>query len=335
MARIIGNLVPEDDGLHPLGPEPTFNESMYFNFFDTRRSLGGFVRLGNRANEGHAEGTVCLYLPARPDRAARHTPGRVLFMFQRPAIRDNAAFDAGGLRFEVLEPTERVRTVYEGPALELEDARAMADPGRAFRESPKRRVRLDLLHEAAGPLYGSAGHADDRTPADQQFARAHYEQHMHVTGTLEIEGELHEIDGYGLRDHSWGPRTWQAIHSYEWLTMNFGPDFGAMVSVIQRDPAGESVRRGGVLVRGGELEPIVDARVEADYGANGLYHEKVRATVRTAKGEELAIEGEVTGFIPLRNRREGRVTHIGEGMTRWRVGDRVGYGLSEFLRQVT
>jgi hypothetical protein len=334
LARIIGNLAPEDDGLHPLGPESNFNESMYFNFFDTRRSLGGFVRLGNRANEGHAEGTVCLYLPAQPDQAARPKLGRVLFMFQRPAIRDNAAFDAGGLRFEVLEPTERLRTVYEGPALELADPRAMADPGRAFRESPKRNVRLDLLHEAAGPLYGSAGHADDGTPADQQFARAHYEQHMHVTGSLEIEGEHHEIDGYGLRDHSWGPRTWQAIHAYEWLTMNFGPDFGAMVSVIQRDPDGQNVRRGGVLVRDGELEPIVDARVEADYGANGLYHEKVRATVRTAKGEELAIEGEVTGFIPLRNRREGRVTHIGEGMTRWRVGDRVGYGLSEFLRQV-
>ncbi|HEX2485569.1 MAG TPA: hypothetical protein VHQ66_09720 [Myxococcota bacterium] len=334
MARIIGNLVPEDDGLHPLGPEPAFNESMYFNFFDRSRSLGGFVRLGNRANEGYAELTVCLYLPAKEGEAARGPAGRVLFTFQRPAIANNDAFDAGGLRFEVLEPTERLRTVYEGPLLDLADPRAMADPGRAFRESPKRRVRLDLLHEAAGPLYGSAGSASDDTPPDQQFARAHYEQHMHVTGSLDLEGERFELDGYGLRDHSWGPRTWQAIHSYDWLTMNFGPDFGAMVSVIQRDPAGKHVRRGGVLVRNGELEPIVDARVEADYGANGLYHEKVRARVRTAKGEELAIEGEVTGFIPLRNRRDGRVTHIGEGMTRWRVGDRVGYGLSELLRQV-
>ena len=26
--------------------------------------------------------------------------------------------------------------------------------------------------------------------------------------------------------------------------------------------------------------------------------------------------------------------HIGEGMTEWRLGDRIGYGLSEFLRQV-
>ncbi len=322
MARILGNLKPEDDFTHPLGPEPHFNESMYFNFFDTRRALGGFLRLGNRANEGHAELTVCLYLP----------DGRVLFTFGRPAIAHNDAFDAGGMRFEVLEPGQRLRTTYAGPVIELADPRAMADPSRAFRESPKRRVSVDLVHDAVGPLYGSVG--DEAEPEGQQFAKAHYEQHMHVTGRLEIEGDLHEIEGYGLRDHSWGPRTWQAIHAYEWLTLNFGPDLGAMVSVIQRDPEGANVRRGGVLVRGDALEPLVDARVEADYDADGLYHRAVRAKVTTAKGETLEIEGEVTGFIPLRNRRDGRVTHIGEGMTRWRLGDRVGYGLSEFLRQV-
>jgi hypothetical protein len=325
VAHILGNLKPEDDYTHALGPEPNFNESMYFNFFDTRRALGGFLRLGNRANEGHAELTVCLYLP----------DGRVLFTFQRPAIAGNDAFDAGGMRFEVLEPGQRLRTGYEGPVLELADPRAMADPSRAFRESPKRRVSVDLVHDAVGPLYGSAGDDGEAAkPADQQFARAHYEQHMHVTGSVAIEGERHEIDGYGLRDHSWGPRYWQAIHSYEWLTLNFGPDLGAMVSVIQRDPEGRNVRRGGVLVRGDALEPLVDAQVEADYDEGGLYHRRVRARVTNAAGEELAIEGEVQGFIPLRNRREGRVTHIGEGMTRWRLGDRVGYGLSEFLRQV-
>jgi hypothetical protein len=56
--------------------------------------------------------------------------------------------------------------------------------------------------------------------------------------------------------------------------------------------------------------------------------------VTTAQGEELEITGDVQSFIPLRNRREDRVTHIGEGMTKWRLGDRVGYGLSEFLSQV-
>jgi hypothetical protein len=34
MAKIVGNLAPEDDYLHELGPEPNFNESAYYNFFD-------------------------------------------------------------------------------------------------------------------------------------------------------------------------------------------------------------------------------------------------------------------------------------------------------------
>ena len=53
--------------MHELGPEPNFNESMYFNVIDPQTLLGGFFRLGNRANEGTGEMTVCIYLP----RAAR------------------------------------------------------------------------------------------------------------------------------------------------------------------------------------------------------------------------------------------------------------------------
>ena len=323
MARIAGNLVREDDYTHELGPEPNFNESMYFNFFDPKKAMGGFVRLGNRANEGRAEMTVCLYM----------ADGRVLFSFKRAPIDHNDAFDAGGLRFEVIEPTERLRTVYEGSVLELADPSSMADPRKAFSESPKKRVRLDLEHRAAGPMYGKAGDPDEKgLDAENQFAKAHYEQHMAVSGTIEIDGETIQIDGHGLRDHSWGPRHWQAIQSYEWLTMNFGADMGAMVSIVRRDA--EHVRVGGVIVRGDQIEGIKHAEITADFAENGLYHQRVHVAVETHKGEQLKIEGEVRGFIPLRNRREGMVTHIGEGMTEWRIGDQVGYGLSEFLRQV-
>ncbi len=323
MARIVGNLVPEDDYTHELGPEPNFNESMYFNFFDRERQVGGFVRIGNRANEGRAELTVTLYLP----------DGRVLFTFKRPEIANNDAFDCGGLRFEVIEPSQKLRTVYEGGVLELADPKAMADPSRAFRESPKLRVSLDLVHDAVGPMYGgSASREETEREASQQFAKAHYEQHMKVTGELRVGDEVIPIDGFGLRDHSWGPRYWQAIHSYEWLTLNFGDDFGAMISVIRRDPENEKIS--GVVVRGDEIDGVKTATVSAEFEENGLYHKSVSVDLETRGGEKLAITGEVKGFIPLRNRRDGMVTHIGEGMTEWRSGDRVGYGLSEFLRQV-
>jgi RNase P/RNase MRP subunit p29 len=323
MARIIGNLAPEDDLMHPLGPEKNFNESAYYNFFDTKRSLGGWFRIGNRANEGNAERTVCLYLP----------DGRVLFSFGRPSISNNDAFDAAGLKFEVLEMTDRHRTTFDGNVVELREPRQMADPKAAFQNNPKKRITFDLEHVAVGPLYGHKAEEKPGEKAEEGFARAHFEQHMKVTGSLTIDGEVHRIEGFGLRDHSWGPRFWQALHSYEWLTMNFGEGLGAMVSIVQRDPEGKETSRGGVIVRGNEMERIVDAHITAEYEDNGLYHKSLTAKVKTESGAEHTITGKVTGFIPLRNRREGLETFIGEGMTEWKLGDQVGYGLSEFLRQ--
>ena len=49
---------PQYDLMHPNSGEPNFNESMYFNFYDRSAKLGGFVRLGNRPNEGYAEMTL-------------------------------------------------------------------------------------------------------------------------------------------------------------------------------------------------------------------------------------------------------------------------------------
>ena len=325
MAKIIGrNLKPEDEYPHEPGPESNFNESMYFNFFDPERGLGGFVRLGNRVNEEYAEMTVCLYLP----------DGRVLFGFERPEIKTNTTFDAGGLRFEVIEPTEKLRSVFRGELLELKEPRLMAQPDRAFAESPQVGVDLELVHEAAGPLYGRAGsRTEEDRPAEQQFARAHYEQHTLVRGELRLEGEAPQpLHGHGLRDHSWGPRSWQAIEGYEWLTMNFGMELGAMVSVIRR-PDSEP-QQTGVLVREGEIDLIRNVSIEPEYEDNGLYHRALRVRFTTARKQSYEIEGTVRSFIPLRHRRGGHLTHVGEGMTEWRWEGRTGYGMSELLRLV-
>ena len=322
MVAVLGDIKPEDEYTHPLGPEPNFNESMYFNFFDRARETGGFLRIGNRANEGYAEVTVCLFLPGGP----------ALFNYKRPQISDNERFDAGGMRFDVLEPLVRHRTLYEGSAVYLQDPTQMADPSRAFRENPHKRITLDLVHKAVGPLYGSSG--ADRQPAnpDQEFARAHYEQHMRASGTLTIDGEVMTIDGLGLRDHSWGPRYWQALRYYRWLTCNFGPDFGLMGSEIAQHDGTHT--QGGVVVRGKKLERVRQIDIQTEFAANSLYHRGFTAHLRLESGESLTLRGDVKGFIPLRNRRQDMVTHIGEGMTEYRCGDYVGYGLSEYLDQV-
>ena len=50
-------LDPQDDLLHTADADVNYNESRYYNFFDAPTGLGGWVRMGNRPNQGYAEMT--------------------------------------------------------------------------------------------------------------------------------------------------------------------------------------------------------------------------------------------------------------------------------------
>ena len=211
-------LFPHDDFNHAPDPVPNYNESMYFSVFDPGLGMGGWCRIGNRVNEGHAEMTQCVYLP----------DGRVAFMAMRPKIQSNEKMDAGGLRFEIEKPFERIRVTYEGKLCLLERPREMADPSRAFRENPSVECRMDVVHTpAAPPIGGEIVHLDGSPlPLDPNkgFGRAHYEQFMAGEGTLELEGKSYRLRGHGLRDKTWGPRYWQNIDWYRWVHVRFGPE---------------------------------------------------------------------------------------------------------------
>lgn len=313
--RIYGNLKPEDDLTHELGPEENFNESVYFNFFDPAQNRGGFVRMGNRANEGYAEMTVIVWNP----------DGSAVFNYAKPGINHNDGWDAGGLRVDVERPAELVRTVFDGEGVYLANPRDMADPGKAFKSNPRRRLAIDLHHEAVGPMYGHVGDPDD----GNQFARAHTEQHSRIYGTIQIGDEAPvDFSGWGLRDHSWGPRYWQATPSYRWITGNFGDDLGM---IVRTNSDGEG---GGLFHEGQDLVRITRTTLTTAYEPDTHYHRGLRAELELEDGRTRLLEGKVMGYIPLRNRRSGAQTTVGEGMTEYTLdGERVGYGLSEYLDQ--
>jgi hypothetical protein len=296
---------------------------MYFNFFDNARGLGGFLRVGNRANERYAEVTLCLY----------QADGTVLFNYKRPEIESNDSFDAGGMRFEAIEPLTRLRTTYDGSAVFLTQPEQMADPGKAFRNNPHKRISIDVIHEAVAPVYGSSGDGRESADPEREFARAHYEQHMRVTGTLSIDGDTKQIDAFGLRDHSWGPRYWQNIHSYRWLTCSFGPALDIMVSEVS--PRKDLRLQNGVVIRDGKIDRITSVDIDSSFEPGTPFHRGMKASLGLESGENVTLEGDVKGFIPLRNRREGMVTHIGEGMTEFRCLGRTGLGISEYLDQIS
>jgi hypothetical protein len=323
-------LEPSDEYTHPLEEATNFNESMYFNVFDPNGRIGGFTRLGNRANEGYAEMTACLYLP----------DGRIGFMFGRPEISSNDTFDAGGMRFEVVEPFEELRVSYRGKVVVLDEPEQMANPRRAFTENPWVDSVVELEYRGLVTPFGGEPVNDDGSALTEDlsggFARGHYEQHVGARGAISVGDEEWEVDGFGLRDHSWGPRFWQAPWWYRWLTINFDDDAGFVLSIITSREGKQRV--GGVAFESGEYRHLDSCEIDTDWEGTDSYHREIRARA-TAGDRTYEIEGTVLNLIPLRNRRtspegEQLVTRISEGMTEWRWNGRTGYGLSEYLDQI-
>jgi hypothetical protein len=322
---------PQDDHLHPLEDATNFNESRYYNFYDAASHVGGWVRMGNRPNEGYAEMTTCFYLPT----------GSVAFMFGRPEITGNEAHDAGGLRFDVLAPYEHHRVRYDGQVIVLEEPERMAEPREAFRSTPRVGCTLELDVRAIAPAWGGEPEPEPGDPApaedaERSFARGHTEQHIRSEGVLTVGDQHHDLRGaLGVCDHSWGPRYWQAIWWYRWLTVNLGPDLGFVTTLSGTEGGARNVS-GFLYDRRTDPTagwvPIRDLALRTTYDAQD--YQRALEVVVTTDRRTYEVTGEVWSNIPLRNRRNGLLTRIAEGMTTWRCEDLVGSGLAEYLDQV-
>jgi hypothetical protein len=324
----IMQVAPHHDAMHPLTDASNHNESVYFNLYDRPQNIGCFLRLGNRPNEGHAELTVAVYLGDQ----------RTAFYFSRPKIDGNQGFDAGGMSVDFIDPLRELQVRYDGPLLMLAHPSDLDDPARCFRDSPRENAELSITFWATAEAWGGEldrNHDDVVPELLDAFWTGHYEQPMSGEGTLRIGKTTYSLSGLGIRDHSWGPRTWQSIHWYRWLTGNFTPDRSFVVSVIG-SRSGEN-RYGGFLQIDGQYLPVESLEVETVWHPDRHEPAAVTLAVTTARGTE-RITGTVPVVLPLRHRKlteQGEeVTRIAEGMTTWVWDDHTGYGLSEYLDAV-
>jgi hypothetical protein len=322
-------LKPEDDYNHKPDTVSNFNESMYFSIFDRTERTGGWYRIGNRVNEGYAEMSLCWYLP----------DGRVAFMASRPKITTNEVMDAGGLRFEIVEPLERQRVTYHGKVCVLERPHEMADPSRAFRENPITEARMEIEHTAASPCPGGEVVRNDGTPLpidpEKGFGKAHFDQQMHGEGFLEIDGERYDVQGEGARDKTWGPRYWQSIDWYRWMHFYVSPECSFIATVMSKDEGGHGVT--GLFFSKGRTYDFTGGEIESQWDEDG-YVKSLDFETRV-NGTDYEIHGDVLSLIPLRNRRETPdggmlVTRITEGMTEYSCNGEKAIGMSEYLDQI-
>lgn len=328
-------LRPEDEYNHPIEAASNFNESMYINVFDHQQKTGGWFRVGNRPNEGHSEVSFCYYLPN----------GQVAFAYFRPTLDHNRELNAAGMRFEIIEPLKKLRLTFEGEVCLLNNPQEMENPKLAFSNNPKVKATADILFTGFTNVYGGEAVDENDTPIeeapDESFARAHYEQHMRGVGTVTIGEQKFELDGFGLRDHSWGPRYWQNLYWYRWLPMVFNEQLAMNITVVEMASGKKHIwgmvhdtRDGKVmgydLIETCEMTSTLD---EFDQAQEQI------AKIRTVAGREYTVTGKSLSLIPLRNRRqtdagEWRVTRITEAMHEFKCDGLTGYGMSEYLDQM-
>lgn len=316
----------QDERAHEPSAHRNFNESVYVNGIDHRAKSGFWMRLGNRVNEGYAELQLCFYLP----------DGRLACQFQRPAIETNDSFAAGGMAYTVDDALKAVSMTYSGEVMVLDDLNLLRHPKRLFTESKIEKIEISARLEALSSVHGGAP-ADDEQPTmyGRDFSLGHFFQHMSTQAQISLGSQQYDLDGFGWRDHSWGPRYWTNIHFYRLLIVNFDNGDGFTMLKIT-DRAGHT-RRCGVMNINGQLEEILDVDLLTEWSQD-KDPEKITLGIRTAKRAEI-MHGSVSVLAPLRNRRKldtGELleTRIAEGFTQWSWGELEGYGFSEYIERV-
>jgi len=311
-----------DEFPHPADPSiVNFNESVYVNAFDGRQQVGGWMRIGNRVNEGHAEMAVCLYLPG----------GRVACQFKRPGIDSNERFAVGGLAYDVQQPLRAVRMDYEGPLVVFDDPGVLRNPEAAFANARAVPGSVRFAQTGRSPIHGGVPVSDAvETYYGRDFSFAHFNQHMSVAGHIRVGDEEWKLDCAGWRDHSWGPRYWQNIFFYRLFIANF--DDGRALMLLKITDPSRRTRRLGVLLVDGRYEEVIDMDVTTAWNATSEPR-AMRIVVRTAE-RAAAIDAEVLTTAPLRNRRkvDGAIitSRVVEAFTRFDWEGVPGAGIAEY-----
>ena len=151
-------------------------------------------------------------------------------------------------------PLESWRMRYDGVARRVLMADLAAGP---LTDGPTERVKVDLIGTATSPAFGK-GARHRMEVADHNLAVSgsgiHIEQSMHVTGTVEIHGEVIHFDAIGHRDHSCGPRHNHHMWRESWVNGTF-PD-GRIFHCVQVFVTGRPVYFMGYVWRGTEFLPV-------------------------------------------------------------------------------
>jgi hypothetical protein len=311
-----------DELVHSVGEAGNWNESRYFDFYDSAQGIAGWFRIGFRPNEGRAEVSAAVNLP----------DGTTAFSFERAPISGNG-LSAGGQVWEISQPWETTRVRQSGTMILLADPWTLTDPKAAFRASEQVEAEIDLTVHGSG-VASVMGQDQDQIdliflPGQADF---HYQHLVRTEGTLRIGDREWQVAGRGGRDHSWGPRNWHAKLYFRWLICSVDDDFGFMI-VRGVGPAKQT--RSGFVWDAGEFLIVDGFELRNEYA--GAPHFEVRSADVSIRAGSRHWSARATpqGWLPLRHRQSDErgleaVLRIVKSPSSWDVDGTAGVGMLEY-----
>jgi hypothetical protein len=170
---------------------------------------------------------------------------------------------------------------------------------------PLKRHRIRYADDARQNSFDIAYEA--MMPAMVLASGMHLEQGMKTRGRLTLRGKDYTVNGYTVRDRSWGQLRSEA-HQFHppmaWMTCVFNDGFAFGCTAFDNPetdpewkglldvPGGQTVK-GGWVWQDGELTPVVSAMKKTRRNADTLFPESVEMTITDAKGRHFTLRGDI------------------------------------------
>jgi hypothetical protein len=294
MAEMMSTPSLSDEENHKPSERKDWRESYYFNFVDLENMVSGFTTIGLYPNLSRREFVFAVF----------HDGERHLYHQEHDSpfsLETLECLDDGRLRFQLVEALKSWRIVFSGPGLEAEILWAGRFPAFSF-----------------GRGSGTSW-------------EGHFEQSGRVSGVIRIRGVEKNIQGYGQRDKSWGPRHWHIDHWYAFHAQFRDFSIGLRMDSVK----GVKTVSGGVSTAGGSI-PVSNVEVETEYGGDRGTPSGAATRITCLDGKEYVVRSKPlspSSFVKFTRRFQGGVTELVEAMALHRLEEdgETGTGLLEWL----
>ena len=283
-----------DEGPHKPGPQENWQESVVLIWWDANNAVGGYCRIGHEPNR-KGGGEVAIW-------TAVHVPGQSYFrnadvpMKPGDRLKNGFGADNGSSTFQY--DGQCVWTVKE-PDVDL-------------------KLRLEDFHPAID------GYIKDGKAELGGIHTNHVEVACRVTGKLVAKGKTYNIDGFGMRDHGWGPRDWSMCIGHRWSVGAFDRDnsFCAVTMLLSTN----EIKRFGWVVRGDKVIYADKIDIIAYMANDCVSNVGGRTLMSLSNGEKFEVFFyPVAPAAPFYHR---GVTCV-DTLCRMTWGDRIGHGVFE------